>query len=663
MSKQPLVMQISLNALEHLGMNLYSNVPAVLSEIVANAWDADATEVVVNVDRDNHIVEISDNGVGMSREDVVKRFLTVGYRRRAHQGDVTQKGRRPMGRKGIGKLSSFSIAKKVTVFTIKGDERTAFCMDRDQIKKQIESTPSEPYRPEEVSDFPDGLAAGTRIILSDLTKNLTSITLAGLRKRLARRFAIIGSDHEFSVEVNQESIGPDDRGYHKLLEYVWTFGDQDGFTALCSNLGRDALARGSEINKKLEGTDLSIKGWIGTVKKPNQLKDDEGDNLNRIAVFMRGKLAQEDMLADFGQKEIYADYVVGELQCEGLDANGDEDIATSNRQTLKQDDPRFVVLRDAVHAELRHIAGNWSDFRRKDGAKAAMTVPAVSEWLSDLKGDTKKKAERWIGRLNTIRTGDDKDQKELLKASILAFESYRRKEELHRLEQMSDERLSQMLPIFENLDGLELSYYGQIVSLRLGVILKIQEMLKKDVNEKVLQEYIFEHLWLLDPSWERAKGTEHIETTINKFLKTDTKKLNAQEKKGRIDIGYRTTSGKHVIIELKKASVRTPVDKLVAQVRKYRSGVKKILETTNYKDWPLEIICLLGTPPPECNSPGGPKDVADTLKTVDARIVYYNQLVDNAQRTYADYLEAHKERDRLWAVFKSIDDFAPDDSE
>ena len=38
-------MTINLNVLNHLGINLYSNVPAVLSEVVANAWDADATNV------------------------------------------------------------------------------------------------------------------------------------------------------------------------------------------------------------------------------------------------------------------------------------------------------------------------------------------------------------------------------------------------------------------------------------------------------------------------------------------------------------------------------------------------------------------------------------------------------------------------------------------
>ncbi len=46
-----LVMTISLNALEHLGITPDSNIPAVLSEIVANAWDADAKKVIVTIDK------------------------------------------------------------------------------------------------------------------------------------------------------------------------------------------------------------------------------------------------------------------------------------------------------------------------------------------------------------------------------------------------------------------------------------------------------------------------------------------------------------------------------------------------------------------------------------------------------------------------------------
>ena len=150
---------------------------------------------------------------------------------------------------------------------------------------------------------------------------------------------------------------------------------------------------------------------------------------------------------------------------------------------------------------------------------------------------------------------------------------------------------------------------------------------------------------------------------MNKFLKADTASLKSDEKRARIDICYRTTSGKHVIVELKKASVSIPIDKLTAQIRKYRSGAKKILEKSDYKDWPLEIICLLGKAPPEHDNPGGPKEVSDALKVLDARIVYYDELVDNAQQTYSDYLDEHKKIDKLWDIFKSIDDFGVDDTE
>src|SRR5271166_4966797 len=104
MHQRELVMTISLNALEHLGINLYSNIPAVLSEIVANAWDADAKKVAITIDKATETIAIEDDGTGMDRDGVVDRFLTVGFKRRDDMGATTPAGRKPMGRKGIGKL-------------------------------------------------------------------------------------------------------------------------------------------------------------------------------------------------------------------------------------------------------------------------------------------------------------------------------------------------------------------------------------------------------------------------------------------------------------------------------------------------------------------------------------------------------------------------------
>ncbi|MCO6186537.1 ATP-binding protein [Rhizobium sp. L1K21] len=659
--QRELVMTISLNALEHLGINLYSNIPAVLSEVVANAWDADAKKVQVTIDKVAETITIEDDGTGMDRDGVIDRFLTVGFKRRDELGDVTALGRKPMGRKGIGKLSIFSIAQVADIFTTLNRERTAFRMDREVIRKAIAGKGENTYKPEELIDWPSDLTVGTRIVLSKISKSLSGMTVEGLKRRVARRFSVIGPKNDFIVSIDGHEVGPDDRGYHNALQYLWTYGDQTAFASSCKNLERPAEPRLHIIADELKKAGISIGGWIGTVSSPSQLKDEEGDNLNRIAIFMRGKMAQEDVLDIFGQKEIYADYIIGELHCEELDVDEKGDIATSSRQSLKEDDPRFEALRRVVLSELRHIASRWSEWRRADGAKFASTVPAVSDWLGQLQGDTKKKAERWIGRLNTIRSPDDAYKKDLLKASILAFESYRRKEQLDRLDDLKDESVSHILEIFEEIDDLELSFYGQIVKLRLGVIKTLQSKIAENDKELVIRDFIKEHLWLLDPSWERAKGSEHSETKVNKFLQENTGKLNKKEKNARVDLAYRTAVGKHVIIELKRATVSVHLDDLTKQIRSYRDGVRKIIDGTREKGWPIEIICLLGRYPPEWyDAVGtGKQGVIDQLKTVDARIVLYDELLNNAQSAYQDYIEEHKKVDKLWKVFDDIENFVP----
>ena len=110
----PLTMSLSLNVLNHLGLNLYSNVPAVLSEVVANAWDADAENVTIEINTERGKVILTDDGHGMSRSDVNQKFLMVGYQRREHPGGAvtpTHK-RQVMGRKGIGKLSLLGLRKQ-----------------------------------------------------------------------------------------------------------------------------------------------------------------------------------------------------------------------------------------------------------------------------------------------------------------------------------------------------------------------------------------------------------------------------------------------------------------------------------------------------------------------------------------------------------------------
>src|ERR1043165_5737523 len=132
-------LSIDLNALNHLGINLYSNTPAVVSEVVANSWDADAKKVTIDIKKNQ--ITITDDGIGMTASEINKKYLKVGYRKREKEPVITFAGRHVMGRKGIGKLSLFSIADTIEVHSVKTNssgktiEKNGLIMNAQKIKE------------------------------------------------------------------------------------------------------------------------------------------------------------------------------------------------------------------------------------------------------------------------------------------------------------------------------------------------------------------------------------------------------------------------------------------------------------------------------------------------------------------------------------------------
>ena len=220
-------MSISLNVLEHLGVNLYSNIPAVLSEVVANSWDADATNVDIEIEKER--ITITDDGHGMTLEDINNKYLEIGYERRTHEAVKTEKyDRDVMGRKGIGKLSLFSIAKIVKVETFKDGSRNGFVMSTDEIEKQNKQNKQNKHKPYEPTPMPESEmelnSTGTRIVLTDLKRRVSIAHPEYVKKRLARRFSIIGNDN-FTVRVDGSPVEITDRDYFNKLQYLWHYGD------------------------------------------------------------------------------------------------------------------------------------------------------------------------------------------------------------------------------------------------------------------------------------------------------------------------------------------------------------------------------------------------------------------------------------------------------
>jgi hypothetical protein len=206
---------------------------------------------------------------------------------------------------------------------------------------------------------------------------------------------------------------------------------------------------------------------------------------------------------------------------------------------------------------------------------------------------------------------DTDAKRELYKQTIMAFETLALKNSLSTLSAIEHpEDLARLTTVFADLQDLEAAHYYEIAKSRVAVLTKLDSVKDKSL-EKVVQQHIFENLWLLDPSWERASVDEAMEITIGKAFKAIDAGLTAKQKKARLDIKYRTAAGKNIVIELKKYDRVVEIDDLVKQAGKYRGALQKVLK----KKYPeqsqqIEIIFLLGQEP----KPDNPDKIHEQLR-------------------------------------------------
>ncbi len=646
-------MTMSLNVLRHLGLGLYSNVAAVLSEVVANSWDADAKHVCISIDTENQTIVIQDDGHGMTVDDANKKYLTVGYKRRDEEARTPDCDRPVMGRKGIGKLSLFSIAQTVEIHSRKNGETHGFKMDLKVIEELIKGGRETQYKPCVILPENIKLDRGTRIILTDMKRKL-QWTERPLRKRLARRFSIVGPQHDFKVTLNGQPITIDDRDYHNKLQYIWTFGAKGRQIRDSASKLEKSEPRSGEIKGN---SDFRIDGWIGTAKHSGDLIDsDTKESINKIVIMVRGKLAQEDILEEFGEGGLYTKYIFGEIHADFLDLDDEEDIATTSRQKLIEEDPRYQALKTKLGLELKHIQNKRAEWKKKQAKEEVFDLlPQIKKWFASLDPDQRRAAEKLFGNLNQVPIDHASQKRQLFISGVLTFESLKLRKILHRLDDIPPENLEVLKDVFIQLDDLEASAYYQIVKDRIEVIRRLMGLVDENAKERAIQLHLFDHLWLLDPSWERAAHTEHMEKNIKNALKMVSEKLTDEQRKARLDIAYRTTGNRHVIIELKRADRVMRTDELVGQVSLYYGAAETTLYSNDKGNEPLEIICVVGKRLRDWDeSPTGEERSRNTLKAQNARVVTYDQLIENALQAYQDYVNSAESAGRVYQLIQEI---------
>src|SRR5690606_3279327 len=130
--------------------------------------------------------------------------------------------------------------------------------------------------------------------------------------------------------------------------------------------------------------------------------------------------------------------------------------------------------------------------------------------------------------------------------------------------------------------------------------------------------------------------------------------LTEKEKLGRVDIKYRTTAGKHIVVELKRVNRKMKLLELQEQGQIYVDKLKKILLSQNEPTPNIEVVFVIGVPVAE--EATNPDRLKSSMAAVSpgSRIVHYDTLINGARKAYAEYLQKSQDLDKLEKIVGSL---------
>lgn len=354
---------ISLSVLNHLGRNLYRNFITVLGEAISNAWDADALNVWIDIDKENGSFSIKDDGIGMDAGDFQNKFLKIGYSKRA-EGAIKSERKRPyIGAKGIGKLALLSCAERISVISKKADtDYVGGVIDNSGLDQAIKSDLEPDQYPLESLDWSlfENLTPehehGT-IIFFENAKEKIRHSEAHIRKMLALSFKFSLIDENFSIYVNQRKVSLEDiQDVLDTTEFLWVINDgDDEFTLALKKLKENPIKLVAEFD---------VRGFIASVVKPRNLKITGTDERATIDLFVNGRLREKNILRHIPTQRLIENYIYGQIHFDLMDTDAKTDPFTSSREGVVEGDANFQKLLSHLKYEfMPQIIEEWDRLR------------------------------------------------------------------------------------------------------------------------------------------------------------------------------------------------------------------------------------------------------------------------------------------------------------
>jgi Histidine kinase-, DNA gyrase B-, and HSP90-like ATPase len=523
------VLRISRLTIDKLGVKLYDKVSAAVAELIANSYDADATEVEVQlplgtelatkdkktkepVDKGFEII-VKDNGHGMTPTEARQFYLEVGRDRRGYpeQGGTSREKHRPvMGRKGIGKLAPFGICRVIEVISAgggpvdgKGYLVTHFFLEFDKIVQDTDAPV-----PLEVGDKDETYAdaRGTTIRLTKfLPKRVPDADT--FHRQLATRFALAATDFEIKVTDTKQSPP--------------TASTVEQFQVAVSEATKVDVS--SHPVPAEDGEKLPVTGWLAMAKEA--YKNEEGAG---VRIYARGKIVATtrdfEQPAGFTGEFTMRSYLVGEIHADWLDEDDGEDLIRTDRQSILWDSERGQALKDWGGEIIKQIAKASSKPRRERKSKLFMEQANIKQRAEDRYGDEAVVAVAVelgdiIGAFAAEDELADPEYVDDLAEVVLTVAPHQALVSAFKeISHQEDATMDQLLTLFGKTRVAEMASYSQIAAQRVRSVKELQEIINKPgVEEADLQQLIASAPWLIHPDWSLITENQQLKTFRDQF--------------------------------------------------------------------------------------------------------------------------------------------------
>lgn len=541
------------NTIDHLGIKLYSSFPPVMAELISNSYDADAENVEIRINYDEKVVTVIDDGNGMNHDELNQNFLVIGRNRRKAEGTGFSrvKNRKVTGKKGLGKLAVFGIAKTIEVYSVKNGLKNAFSINYDDMKAENEVE----YKPKVICENENTDDKSGTIIKIREIKQSTIMGIEDLAYNLSRRFSFYDVQFEVKlIDENAKQEQPITKSiyFEKLeKEFEWKF--PEDFT--------------NDINSVEEFKRLNkhgITGRIYTKSTPLRKKD------SGFLLYVRNKLASENVFFDDRANDTFNSYVTGFFNIDFIDDSDEEDyISTARQSILWEENENTIQLKHDLNKLVSRISSLWRESRKKKKEELITLDESFFKGLTPAEIRSIKNVKDTL-LTNSTEIDDIESIKRVLDSlkNLYKFESFQAYIENLKEENLTVDEVEKITSDWEYIESKELA---KVAVGRIKAIEQFEKYVNGNESEsKVIQPFLEKFPWILDPritTFEREKS-------YSKILKENFPDEKLEGSNRRIDFLCNLVNGELVIIELKRPRIKITY-KEISQALEYKIFIQK----------------------------------------------------------------------------------------